>query len=103
MRARYLGNLDNFAAFGIHFPRGVFVEVSDTHAQSKIRNNNHYEVEREDIEDVEFTETVTPAPQDEAPAQTPEAVHEVGDAQPVVEEPAAQEEEKRGPGRPKKK
>lgn len=58
MRARYLGERDDFAAWGIRFPRGVFVKVSDAHAQKKIAGNSHFEVEVLDAEDVEFTETV---------------------------------------------
>ena len=54
MRARYLGDHDNFAAWGIPFPRGVFVEVSDAHAQKKIAGNSHFEIEQSDAEDVDF-------------------------------------------------
>lgn len=56
MRARYLGDHVDMRAFGISFPRGVYVEVTDTHAQTKIRGNNHFEVESDDIETVEFKE-----------------------------------------------
>lgn len=60
MRARYLGDHSNFTSWGIPFPRGVFVEVGDPHAQKKIAGNNHFEVENSDAEDVVFTEMPKP-------------------------------------------
>lgn len=57
MRARYIGDHAEIAMWGIRFPRGVFVSVADPHAQGKIRNNNHFEVESIDAEEVTFTET----------------------------------------------
>lgn len=57
-RAKYLGDHSNFAAWGIHFPRGVYVPVNDEAAQKKISANCHFEVESIDAEDVEFVETV---------------------------------------------
>jgi hypothetical protein len=57
MRARYLGDHDNFTAWEIRFPRGVFVPVTDPHAQGKIKNNREFEVENSDAEEVEFVET----------------------------------------------
>lgn len=57
-RAKYLGDHDNFSAWGIRFPLGVFVPVSDEHAQKKISTNSHFEVENSDAEDVAFVETL---------------------------------------------
>lgn len=56
MRARYLGNHAETTLFGIHFPKGVYVAVNDSHAQNKIRNNSHFEVEQIDAEEVAFVE-----------------------------------------------
>lgn len=68
-RAKYLGDHDRFSAWGIRFPRGVFVPVTDPHAQAKISGNSHFEVEQSDAEDVEFTET----PMGESVAEAPGA------------------------------
>lgn len=57
MRARYLGDHDSVTLFGIDFPKGVFVSVEGAHAQKKIGNNGHFEVERTEAESVEFVET----------------------------------------------
>jgi hypothetical protein len=57
MRARYLGDHDNFTAWELRFPRGVFVRIDDPAVQAKIRGNNHFEVEQIDADDVEFIET----------------------------------------------
>jgi hypothetical protein len=56
MRARYLGDHSEFSAWGIQFPRGVFVKIDDPHAQKKISANSHFEVENSDAEEVEFVE-----------------------------------------------
>jgi hypothetical protein len=57
MRARYLGDHDNFTAWEIRFPRGVFVRIDAPAVQAKIAGNSHFEVEQIDAEDVEFVET----------------------------------------------
>lgn len=56
MRARYLGDHDSVTLFGIHFPKGVFVDVDDAHAQRKVAGNSHFEVEKIQAETVEFRE-----------------------------------------------
>lgn len=84
-RAKYLGDHNDFSAWGIRFPRGVFVPVDDPHAQAKISANCHFEVEKSDAEDVEFTETLK---QDFAQPEASIEVEPVAEpeAAPVIEE-----------------
>lgn len=101
VRARYLGDHDKFSAWGIRFPRGIFVPVSDAHAQKKIAGNRHFEIENSDAEEVEFVETVKTecqevaepaqaefmAPEEFAPEVTEEAAEEPQPAQPTDDKP----------------
>ena len=65
MRARYLGDHDNLTAWGIRFPRGIFVRVDDKAAQQKIASNQHFEVENVDADEVQFVEHVREEPTQE--------------------------------------
>lgn len=57
IRARYTGDVQNFSAFGIEFPEGEFVEVTNTKIAAKLKCNSHFEVKEGEFEDVQFTET----------------------------------------------
>jgi hypothetical protein len=58
MRARYQGNHDSTTLFGIHFPRGVFVDIP-VQFHEKVKGNSTFEVETMEAEIVEFKEVTT--------------------------------------------
>lgn len=53
----YIGDHEGTEVFGLRFPRGTAVEVSDPHAVMKLRNNSHFS------EVFDGVEVLEPAPE----------------------------------------
>jgi hypothetical protein len=53
MKFAYVGGDEETTAFGLRFPRGVGVEVTDAHAIRKLSNNPHFSTVVDGVEVME--------------------------------------------------
>jgi hypothetical protein len=72
----YIGDEPSVFAFGLTFPKGVFVEVTDAHALKKLPNHSHFRSAPDELpqEAPEIGAALTPEPinalMPDAPAPT---------------------------------